>query len=147
MVRTDEGGTVVDQGGRLRLGNRVLVVEEDEARRTLTAGALVRGGLQARGCESAEAALDAFGAFEPHLLLVDVDLGAGPDGLSLACSLARRAPRLFVLLMSGYERPVELPPSLRRRTRLMCLQEVVSAESLLGAVRSLLTVRAAALGV
>ena len=86
---------MVEQVRRAWSERRVLVVEADEARRTLTAGTLLRAGYCSRGCECAAEALAAFDVFEPHLLLSDVDLGAGPDGVSLATSLARRAPELL----------------------------------------------------
>jgi DNA-binding response OmpR family regulator len=47
------------------------------------------------------AALDAFQAGRFHMLLADVDLGGGPDGIEVARKLRDQDPPLKVLMMSG----------------------------------------------
>jgi two-component system alkaline phosphatase synthesis response regulator PhoP len=47
------------------------------------------------------AALDAFQAGRFHVLLADVDLGAGPDGIEVAQRLREQHPPLQIVIMSG----------------------------------------------
>ena len=84
-------------------GLSVLVVEDDEAFRATLLDLLQRAGAQAQGVRSAEVALDALQAAPalPQLVLSDICLGRGQDGLGLARSLRERWPALPVILMSG----------------------------------------------
>ena len=84
-------------------GLRVLVVEDDEAFRATLLDLLQRAGAAAEGVRSAEVALDTLQAAPalPQLVLSDICLGRGQDGLGLARTLRRRWPGLPVILMSG----------------------------------------------
>ena len=84
-------------------GLRVLVVEDDEAFRATLLDLLQRAGAAAEGVRSAEVALEALQAAPalPQLVLSDICLGRGQDGLGLARTLRRRWPGLPVILMSG----------------------------------------------
>jgi CheY-like chemotaxis protein len=84
-------------------GLNVLVVEDDEAFRATLLDLLQRAGAQAQGVRSAEVALDALQAAPvlPQLVLSDICLGRGQDGLGLARALRERWPELPVILMSG----------------------------------------------
>jgi len=79
----------------------VLLVEDDEAVRAAIAGLLAAEGHTVRAVASAEAALDAVVEAEPDLVLSDVDLGSGRNGLALMQGLAEAHPALPVILMSG----------------------------------------------
>jgi signal transduction histidine kinase len=86
-------------------GQRVLLVDDDEAFRATVADMLVQAGcrVQAAGTpEEALAALEA-GAL-PDMLLSDVRLADGADGRQLAAQVARRWPALPIGLMSGVPR-------------------------------------------
>jgi signal transduction histidine kinase/PAS domain-containing protein len=84
-------------------GLRVLVVEDDEAFRATLLDLLQRAGAAAQGVRSAELALQALQAAPalPQLVLSDICLGRGQDGLGLARTLRQRWPALPVILMSG----------------------------------------------
>jgi two-component system NtrC family sensor kinase len=81
----------------------LLVVEDDEAFRATLLDLLQRAGAAAQGVRSAEVALQALQAAPalPQLVLSDICLGRGQDGLGLARVLRRRWPALPVILMSG----------------------------------------------
>lgn len=82
---------------------RVLIAEDDEAVRTLTARALVEDGHVVTETMDGAAALDALSresaAFD--LLLADIKMPV-MDGIALALAAARDHPSLPVLLMTGY---------------------------------------------
>jgi signal transduction histidine kinase/PAS domain-containing protein len=84
-------------------GLEILVVEDDDAFRPTLLDLLQRAGAQASGVRSAEAALEALQAAPqlPRLVLSDICLGRGQDGLGLARTLRQRWPSLPVILMSG----------------------------------------------
>jgi DNA-binding NtrC family response regulator len=81
----------------------LLVVEDDEAFRATLLDLLQRAGAAAQGVRSAEVALQALQAAPalPQLVLSDICLGRGQDGLGLARPLRQRWPALPVILMSG----------------------------------------------
>ncbi len=82
---------------------RVLIAEDDEAVRTLTARALIEDGHVVTETMDGAAALDALSrdsaAFD--LLLADIKMPV-MDGIALALAAARDHPSLPVLLMTGY---------------------------------------------
>lgn len=83
---------------------RVLVVEDDDNVRVVTA-AMVRalGGRVSQAASGAEAL--AVAAAEPlDVLVCDVVLGHGVDGVELARTLLERQPSLAVVLVSGFPR-------------------------------------------
>ncbi|WP_284618911.1 hybrid sensor histidine kinase/response regulator [Aquabacterium humicola] len=86
-------------------GLRLLVVEDDEAYRATLLDLLAEAGAVTDSRSSAEDALawlDAQGEGAlPQLVLSDICLGRGQDGLQLARTLRRRWPALPVILMSG----------------------------------------------
>jgi two-component system, cell cycle sensor histidine kinase and response regulator CckA len=81
----------------------ILLVEDNDAVRDLTARALRRRGYRVHEARDAQEALDwAANAPGPaHLLLTDVMM-PGSSGPNLASRLLQRNPRLRVLYMSGY---------------------------------------------
>ncbi|MBL8573927.1 MAG: response regulator [Hyphomicrobiaceae bacterium] len=87
---------------------RVLVVEDDPTLRLSIVDVLTSLGHTVAGVASAEAALDWLAAHAADLLLTDVALGAGMDGLELIGEVRRRHPAMAVLATSAYAR--ELPP-------------------------------------
>ncbi len=82
---------------------RVLVVEDDPAVGQLACEMLQQLGHSAIRVESAEAALGALADGRAvELLLTDVMMPGGMDGITLAAEARRRRPELPVLLSSGY---------------------------------------------
>lgn len=80
----------------------VLLVEDDELVRVCLHEALEEAGLTVadRACaEDALALLDLEGA--PRVLVTDINLGSGMDGLAFASVARRRYPELSVIYISG----------------------------------------------
>ena len=89
----------------------VLLVEDESLVREMLAECLADAGLRVAEAPNAEAALEAVGAageagLPPRVLVTDVDLGRGMDGLALAAEARRRWPDLGVVVMTG--RPANL---------------------------------------
>lgn len=81
---------------------RVLLVEDDELVRRCLAAALAEAGLRVTELPDAERALALAGRdARPDLLVSDVNLGPGMDGLALAAEAHRRWPLIRVVLISG----------------------------------------------
>lgn len=104
-----EAGTEADQpaepasstAGRTKL--RLLLVEDDKDVALLTAEMLRHLGHEVARVESGPAALKALReGLETDLLLTDVVMPGGQDGLDLAHRLAQERPELPVLLYSGH---------------------------------------------
>ncbi len=83
-------------------GRRVLVVEDQAAVREVTAGLLASRGAQVHGVADAEAALEYLASQEADVVLADVVLGPGMDGLALRRRLAADPGAPPVVLMSGH---------------------------------------------
>ena len=87
---------------------RILLVEDDFAVRTLTQRLLESSGYRVWPAESAQEALDLWSAHgsEVDLLLTDIMMPGSLTGRELAERLHRENPRLKVILMSGYSADV-----------------------------------------
>ena len=81
---------------------RALVVEDDSFTLALIGHLLEAEGFAVRLCASSAEAIGAFGAFDPDVLIVDVQLGAAPNGAQLAEALRQRAPYLGVVVISNF---------------------------------------------
>jgi len=100
-------------GSAARQSARVLLVDDDDAFRATLADMLLRDGLQVVAVASGEEALALLDAGTPFdVLLSDICLGPGIDGLGLARELEQRWPELPFGLMSGLA--PELLPSPER---------------------------------
>jgi CheY-like chemotaxis protein len=84
-------------------GERVLVVDDEQALRVSVAHLLTRLGYQVTASEGPEAALGVFAASPDAFELVLTDLTMpGMTGLELAEEILRRRPSARVVLMSGF---------------------------------------------
>ena len=84
----------------------VLLVEDEALIREMLAEDLADAGLDVAEASSAEAALGAATAAgeagrRPSVLVTDVNLGGGMDGLALAAEARRRWPEMGVVVMTG----------------------------------------------
>ena len=61
---------------------RILIVEDDAFMGSLMAGALNNEGFDAKLALSAVAAKRQLKTFDPDVVLVDIDLGEGPNGIA-----------------------------------------------------------------
>ena len=77
---------------------RVLVVEDDQGLRELLTAALEREGWEVQACADAKAGEVAVEQFHPDVAILDIQLGEGPDGLTLARRIRTRSDVPFVFL-------------------------------------------------
>lgn len=82
-------------------GERVLLVDDDEAVRALVAHGLRSAGFEVQPAEGGEEALRRLGRGESFDVVVTDRLMPGIDGLELAQALRERYPALPVVIMSG----------------------------------------------
>ena len=81
---------------------RVLVTEDDPQVRAGVVAMLVQGGHRAAAAGAGPDALDLMAEEDFDLLVTDIMLPRGMNGVALACEARRMFPRLGVVLMSGY---------------------------------------------
>ena len=83
-------------------GFRVLMVDDEELIRRLATGMARRLHVDLLAVATAPAALQLARASHIDVLVADVLLGEGPDGIELARQITALQPALCVVLMSGY---------------------------------------------
>lgn len=81
---------------------RILVVEDDAFLCSLMAGALANEGFDARCAEGAIEAKKQVRAFDPDVVLVDIDLGDGPSGIDFIQMIRRTRPEIAAILLSKH---------------------------------------------
>ena len=82
--------------------NRILLVDDDDAVRTVIAEILGEAGYDVRQAAGPNEALCVPSAIAaPHFLITDVDLGAPMNGFDVAAEAHRRWPGVQVVLISG----------------------------------------------
>ena len=87
-----------DTGGCLD----ILLVEDDDLVRDCLAEALADAGLSIEGIASAEAAMVMInGGHHPGVIVTDINLGAGMDGLTFARAARAACPGLPIVFISG----------------------------------------------
>lgn len=97
---------------------RVLVVEDEAFTSGLVCAALRGGGFEVRPASSAAAARREVADFDPDAAVIDLNLGAGPNGVDLAHILSHQNPGVALLLLTkvpdlraaGYTE-ADLPPT------------------------------------
>lgn len=114
----------------------VLLVEDEPLLREMLQEDLGDAGLAVVPAATAEDGLRAAAQRGPPAVLVtDVNLGPGMDGLRLASEARRRWPGIVVFVMTGDERNLEAMPLCLRRT---CLLKPFSPPWLVAHVRTVL---------
>lgn len=89
---------MAEQGVMAVHAPRVLIVEDDQSLRDLLVAALEREGWEVRSAADARAGESEVDRFRPHVAILDIQLGDGPDGLALARRIRQRADLPFVFL-------------------------------------------------
>ena len=85
---------------------RILLIENDALLRSTMEGALEqRGALVVAACADADEALAAADRIAFNVLLTDLDLGTGPNGIVIAHALRRQQPDLAVVVLTSYRDP------------------------------------------
>ena len=102
---------------------RALIVEDDGLTRSSVASALRLQGLEVIG--EAAGAADAMRLAQsgrPDVAILDLDLGAGPNGADIALALRRLNPAIGIVVLTTYDSPrllAQQAPDLdRKSTRL-----------------------------
>ena len=97
---------------------RVLVVEDEAFTSGLVCAALRGGGFEVRAASSAAEARREVANFDPDAAVIDLNLGAGPNGVDFAHILTHQNPGVALLLLTkmpdlraaGYTE-ADLPPT------------------------------------
>jgi DNA-binding NarL/FixJ family response regulator len=122
------------------MGIRTMVVEDDSFTRLTVVGALRHAGLDVvADCDNSRDALTQFRTYRPKVCLIDLDLGVGPTGIDVAAALRRLDPAVGVVLLTSYEDPRLLSPSLRQLpegTRYVVKQAMSDMDMLIAAIES-----------
>ena len=92
---------------------RVVVVEDDDFTRTTVVSALQIQGVDVV-CETGSVgpAMKLADELKPDAVILDLDLGAGPNGIDLAIGLRRKRPTIGVVLLTTFEDPRLLHPKI-----------------------------------
>lgn len=117
---------------------RALVVEDDGLTRSSVAAALRLQGIDVVGeADSASTAVKVARDKNPDVAVLDLDLGAGPNGADIAIALRRMNPAIGIVVLTTYDSPRLLAteaPELPLRTVFLRKRDVQSVDDLLGAV-------------
>jgi DNA-binding NarL/FixJ family response regulator len=85
---------------------RVVVVEDDDFTRSTVVSALQIQGIDVVGQSSAVApAMMLFKELKPDAVVLDLDLGAGPNGIDLAFAIRRNNPKAGIVILTTFEDP------------------------------------------
>ncbi len=84
---------------------RVLIVEDDALLRTLLSENLIAHGYVTDVAATAAEARAKVEEFRPHVMTIDVELGAGPTGLDLAESILRTFPSIGLVFLTHLPDP------------------------------------------
>jgi DNA-binding NarL/FixJ family response regulator len=89
----------------MAINQKLLVVEDNTFMRTLISDLLVSLGFEVEAVESASAAVKAAARFDPDAAILDVELGAGPNGFDLARILRETAPEIGLVFLTNIPEP------------------------------------------
>jgi len=95
-------------------GKLVAIVEDQTDVQNNYADALRRDGYRARGYDSGEKALEAFQNKLPDLVIIDINLGEGMDGLDLCAELRSRSETLPIMILTAKEGEINQAAGLTR---------------------------------
>lgn len=118
---------------------RALLVEDEEFTRAMVAGALEAAGHEVRGASSVAEGLAVLEDFEPHVIIADLDLGAGPSGADLLHRVAQESPWVGLVVLTAHAAPtLALPAGTHLPDRVVYLikSEVSSGRDLQGAMEA-----------
>lgn len=113
---------------------RVLLVEDQRIVRVLLARTLRDAGFVVSDHADAAAALAAARAFDPDVVVTDIDLGSRPDGAELATILRRVAPALPIVFLTNYPPAAAPRATVMRDATVIAKNAVDSTEQLIAAV-------------
>ena len=82
------------------IARRVVIVEDDNLTRMILAEHLSKAGFEVQTASSASQAESICAAFDPDAVVLDVDLGIGPNGFDLADSLQLSSPGIAIVFLT-----------------------------------------------
>lgn len=117
----------------------VLVVEDETLTRTLISKTLVNSGFRVVGAATnASTAMAAFRLHRPQVVLMDIDLGAGPTGLDIAQALRKISPRVGLVFITSFSDIRSIAPNLPpipAASLLMHKSDISEVEQLIEVIR------------
>ena len=84
---------------------KVMLVEDEEFTRNMVAEMLTTSGVTVSSVASVSQALATIDAFDPHVVLTDLDLGNGPDGADLLLKVFKDRPWTGMVIMTAHASP------------------------------------------
>jgi len=119
-------------------GNKtILLVEDESSLRQVARAVLVNSGYQALEAEDGVEALQVWeqNSSRISLLVTDVTMPNGLDGIELATRLLEQNPDLKVIIMSGYNENLQRLKKFFKQDQVKLLQKPFSGDRLLSVVR------------
>ena len=117
------------------MSTRVLIVDDDRNIRRMLTALLESEGFELEDVRSGAEAPPAVDRFDPHVVLLDLVMPPGPDGLATMEQFHARYPELVVVMMSGQATLADAV----RATRLgafQFLEKPLTPEAVISAVRA-----------
>ena len=87
------------QSGQLKL----LVVEDDKILLTMMSSALTSEGFNVLAANDAQSAMQYFDKARPDVVILDIDLGAGPSGIDLANKMRQISGRIAIVFCTSFK--------------------------------------------
>ena len=87
------------QSGQLKL----LIVEDDKILLTMMSGALTSEGFNVLAASDAQSAMQYFDKARPDVVILDIDLGAGPSGIDLANKMRQISGRIAIVFCTSFK--------------------------------------------
>jgi len=84
---------------------KVMLVEDEEFTRNMVGEMLTTSGVTVTSVASVSQALATIDAFDPHVVLTDLDLGHGPDGADLLLKVFKDRPWTGMVIMTAHASP------------------------------------------
>ncbi len=84
---------------------KVMLVEDEEFTRNMVGEMLTTSGVTVSSVASVSQALATIDAFDPHVVLTDLDLGHGPDGADLLLKVFKERPWTGMVIMTAHASP------------------------------------------
>lgn len=120
---------------------RVLVVDDEAFVRTALSTMLGSLGYRIETVSSAAEATKAIDAFDPHVVLCDLELGDGPSGIDVVQYIERVCPWVATVILSSHRSALLVDPSasaIPKDTITLTKNDLTSAEQLRDAIESAL---------
>jgi DNA-binding NarL/FixJ family response regulator len=127
------------------LQRRLLLVEDEALMSALLTASMTNAGFEVRSAANAAEARKVANEFDPDIMLIDIFLGPGPNGIQLANVMSQTHPEIGLLLLTKFKDSLssmhdlgELPPN----TGFLRKDLVADTSHLLAAIESVLSNRA-----